>query len=73
MSLTKYSDLDACLFRISLIFLLVIGEQGTIAERAIAFRQQCELAETIKLKEIDLYDFPIINFYFTRSNILHKL
>ncbi|KAJ0856743.1 putative Phox domain, sorting nexin Vps5-like, AH/BAR domain superfamily, PX domain superfamily [Helianthus annuus] len=28
--------------------------KGTIAERANAFRQQCELAETIKLKEIDL-------------------
>lgn len=28
--------------------------KGTIAERAIAFKQQCELAETVKLKEIDL-------------------
>ncbi|KAM7531553.1 hypothetical protein LguiB_034963 [Lonicera macranthoides] len=28
--------------------------KGTIAERATAFRQQCELAETVKLKEIDL-------------------
>ncbi|KAK3026713.1 hypothetical protein RJ639_041326 [Escallonia herrerae] len=28
--------------------------KGTIAERAAAFRQHCELAETIKLKEIDL-------------------
>lgn len=28
--------------------------KATIAERANAFRQQCELAETIKLKEIDL-------------------
>lgn len=33
-------------------------KQGTIAERATAFRQQCELAETVKLKEIDLYGFP---------------
>ncbi|KAJ0088493.1 hypothetical protein Patl1_32625 [Pistacia atlantica] len=30
--------------------------KATIAERANAFRQQCELAETIKLKEINLYD-----------------
>lgn len=30
-------------------------KQATIAERANAFRQQCELAETIKLKEINLY------------------
>ncbi|KAM2878334.1 hypothetical protein FF1_013949 [Malus domestica] len=29
--------------------------KATIAERANAFRQQCELAETIKLKEINLY------------------
>ncbi|XP_059668695.1 sorting nexin 1 [Cornus florida] len=28
--------------------------KATIAERANAFRQQCELAETLKLKEIDL-------------------
>nr|XP_043609757.1 sorting nexin 1 isoform X2 [Erigeron canadensis] len=28
--------------------------KGTIAERANAFRQQCELMETIKLKEIDV-------------------
>ncbi|KAK2984168.1 hypothetical protein RJ640_020578 [Escallonia rubra] len=28
--------------------------KGTIAERAAAFRQHCELAETIKMKEIDL-------------------
>ncbi|XP_043724171.1 sorting nexin 1 [Telopea speciosissima] len=28
--------------------------KGTIAERASAFKQQCELAETIKLKEINL-------------------
>lgn len=30
--------------------------KATIAERANAFRQQCELAETMKLKEINLYD-----------------
>lgn len=30
-------------------------EQATIAERATAFKKQCELAETIKFKEIDLY------------------
>ncbi|KAL8215282.1 hypothetical protein R6Q57_004731 [Mikania cordata] len=34
--------------------------KGTIAERANAFRQQCELAETIKLKEIDLNKMRII-------------
>ncbi|XP_074370668.1 sorting nexin 1 isoform X2 [Apium graveolens] len=28
--------------------------KGTMAERANAFRQQCELTETVKLKEIDL-------------------
>ncbi|CAA3022828.1 sorting nexin 1 [Olea europaea subsp. europaea] len=31
--------------------------KATIAERAIAFRNHCELAETIKFKEIDLYGF----------------
>lgn len=30
-------------------------KQATIAERANAFRRQCELAETMKLKEINLY------------------
>lgn len=30
-------------------------EQATIAERAAAFKKQCELTETIKFKEIDLY------------------
>nr|GEX46789.1 sorting nexin 1 [Tanacetum cinerariifolium] len=34
--------------------------KGTIAERANAFRQQCELAETIKLKEIDLNKLRLI-------------
>ncbi|KAL8213807.1 hypothetical protein R6Q57_003256 [Mikania cordata] len=34
--------------------------KGTIAERANAFRQQCELAETIKLKEIDLNKLRIL-------------
>ncbi|KVI03538.1 Phox homologous domain-containing protein [Cynara cardunculus var. scolymus] len=33
--------------------------KGTIAERANAFRQQVELAETIKLKEIDLNKFRL--------------
>ncbi|KAI8013445.1 Sorting nexin 1 [Camellia lanceoleosa] len=33
--------------------------KATIAERAIAFRQQCELTETIKLKEIDLNKFRL--------------
>ncbi|KAK1427144.1 hypothetical protein QVD17_15827 [Tagetes erecta] len=33
--------------------------KGTIAERANAFRQQCELAETIKLKEIDLKNLKL--------------
>ncbi|KAF5821427.1 putative Phox domain, sorting nexin Vps5-like, AH/BAR domain superfamily, PX domain superfamily [Helianthus annuus] len=34
--------------------------KGTIAERANAFKQQCELAETIKLKEIDLNKMRLI-------------
>ncbi|XP_076911822.1 sorting nexin 1-like [Bidens hawaiensis] len=34
--------------------------KGTIAERANAFRQQCELAEQIKLKEIDLNKLRIL-------------
>lgn len=34
--------------------------KDTIAERANAFRQQCELAETIKLKEIDLNKLRLI-------------
>ncbi|KAI8013716.1 Sorting nexin 1 [Camellia lanceoleosa] len=33
--------------------------KATIAERANAFRQQCELTETIKLKEIDLNKFRL--------------
>ncbi|KAI7729474.1 hypothetical protein M8C21_020381 [Ambrosia artemisiifolia] len=37
-----------------------IKASGTIAERANAFRQQCELAETIKLKEIDLNKMRLI-------------
>ncbi|KAA8518553.1 hypothetical protein F0562_016027 [Nyssa sinensis] len=35
-------------------FRAVQSIKATIGERASAFRQQCELAETIKLKEIDL-------------------
>ncbi|XP_076899657.1 sorting nexin 1-like [Bidens hawaiensis] len=34
--------------------------KGTIAERANAFRHQCELAEQIKLKEIDLNKLRIL-------------
>ncbi|KAI3682405.1 hypothetical protein L1987_82368 [Smallanthus sonchifolius] len=34
--------------------------KGTITERANAFRQQCELTETIKLKEIDLNKMRLI-------------
>ncbi|XP_076881276.1 sorting nexin 1-like isoform X2 [Bidens hawaiensis] len=34
--------------------------KGTIAERANAFKHQCELAETIKLKEIDLNKMRLI-------------
>ncbi|KAI5674382.1 hypothetical protein M9H77_14746 [Catharanthus roseus] len=34
--------------------------KATIAERANAFRQQCEMAETIKFKEIDLNKFRLI-------------
>ena len=30
--------------------------QATIAERGTAFKQHCELSETTKLKEINLYD-----------------
>jgi hypothetical protein len=37
-------------------------KQATIAERANAFRRQCELAETMKLKEINLY-VPVSDFY----------
>lgn len=37
---------------LDLVLLLV--KQATIADRGVAFRQQCELAETIKFKEIDL-------------------
>ncbi|KAJ6361860.1 hypothetical protein OIU78_002299 [Salix suchowensis] len=40
--------------------------KATIAERANVFRHQCELAETMKLKEINLYvpgcSFPSCNF-----------
>ena len=46
-------------FRSSLMACLFL-KQGTMAERANAFRQQCELAETVKLKEIDLYGCQII-------------
>lgn len=48
-------------------------KQATIAERANAFRQQCELAETMKLKEINLYasgQFCIISLL---SKIAHRL
>lgn len=34
--------------------LLLLVKQATIADRGVAFRQQCELLETIKFKEIDL-------------------
>jgi len=37
-------------------------KQATIAERANAFRRQCELAETMKLKEINLYAPPVSHF-----------
>ncbi|KAJ0792023.1 putative vacuolar protein sorting-associated protein [Helianthus annuus] len=37
-----------------------LQREGTIAERANAFKQQCELAETIKLKEIDLNKMRLI-------------
>jgi hypothetical protein len=40
-----------------------ILKQATIAERANAFRRQCELAETMKLKEINLYA-PVPHFYY---------
>ncbi|KAK4730694.1 hypothetical protein R3W88_023682 [Solanum pinnatisectum] len=33
--------------------------KATIAERAIAFKKQCELAETIKFKEIDLNKYRL--------------
>lgn len=35
-------------------------EQATLTERASAFRQHCELAETVKLKEINMYDFVFL-------------
>ena len=34
---------------------ILVFLQATITERANAFRHQCELAETMKLKEINLY------------------
>ena len=34
---------------------ILVFWQATITERANAFRHQCELAETMKLKEINLY------------------
>jgi len=42
-------------FFFNLKLLVYILKQATIAERANAFRRQCELAETLKLKEINLY------------------
>lgn len=42
---------------VKLILLFCFLKQATIAERANAFRRHCELAETIKLKEINLYGF----------------
>lgn len=47
---------------------LSIFEQATIAERANAFRHQYEMAETIKLKEINLY--ALTYFLLTMSDIL---
>lgn len=46
----------------NLMLLFHILKQATIAERANAFRRQCELAETMKLKEINLYT-PVLCFY----------
>jgi hypothetical protein len=40
---------------LKLILLFCVFWQATIAERANVFRHQCELAETMKLKEINLY------------------
>ncbi|MQL80718.1 hypothetical protein Taro_013164 [Colocasia esculenta] len=37
--------------------------KATMADRANAFRQQCELAEATKLKEINLYDESPIAFF----------
>lgn len=49
-------------FPFNLMLLFHILKQATIAERANAFRRQCELAETMKLKEINLYT-PVLCFY----------
>uniref|UniRef100_A0A2P2KL01 Uncharacterized protein n=1 Tax=Rhizophora mucronata TaxID=61149 RepID=A0A2P2KL01_RHIMU len=38
--------------------------KATIAERANAFRHQCELSETIKLKEINLYGLECTLHFF---------
>ncbi|KAL5538470.1 hypothetical protein UlMin_045919 [Ulmus minor] len=43
--------------------------KATIAERANAFKQQCELTETIKLKEINLYVYAFILFYSKINNL----
>ncbi|KAL6273394.1 hypothetical protein ACE6H2_024086 [Prunus campanulata] len=47
--------------------------KATIAERANAFRQQCELAETIKLKEINLYASSQLLCFSACLNMLEKL
>lgn len=59
------------LFLFNLKLLVHLLKQATIAERANAFRRQCELAETLKLKEINLYTpgylfllFAYFNFYY---------
>jgi len=41
---------------------LAFLDQATVAERATAFKQHCELAETVKLKEINLYDSVMLLF-----------
>jgi len=50
------------LFFLGLILHLAFLDQATIAERAAAFKQHCELAETVKLKEINLYDSVMPRF-----------
>lgn len=51
-----FPSAQICLFLNKKSSCFCVSNQATIAERANAFRQQCELAETMKLKEINLYD-----------------
>ncbi|XP_057510616.1 sorting nexin 1-like [Actinidia eriantha] len=56
----KFGSLSCLTFNLGVLFdikfnsLVCLLKQATLAERTNAFRQQCELAETIKLKEIDM-------------------